>query len=272
LIAAGRNEEALATMHERIIANPDSGEELIEGIKLASSMGLTQQALEWNEDLLSIRPFDIEAMTQRLEEALVWNKKVLELEPKDVELRLRLAQLEEWTGDVDAAMKQRQWLVANHPSAANDRELLRLAELNWDSATAAETLHRIARATPLTTEELMKLVKLYEQDGRPDLAADALEEMLGGDNDAMILRELATLHTFHIKYEEALAAWEQFANRFGRSAEESLNRMEMLWRLKRPEEAAKIAEQIDQFNSGGASQYQIRSHSVHQMADGFYSL
>ena len=266
LIAAGRNEEALATMYERIVANPDSGEELIEGITLATSMGLTQQALEWNEDLLRIRPFDIEAMTrqidfevasQRLEEALVWNKKALEQEPLNVELRLRLAQLEEWNGDADAAMKQRQWLAANHPSAANDRELLRLAELNWDSATAAETLHRIARATPLTTEEIMKLVKLYEQDGRPDLAALALEEMMGGDNDAMLLRELATLHTFHIKYEEALAAWDQFANRFGRSAEESLNRMELLWRLKRPEEATVIAQQINQFNSSGATQYQL---------------
>ena len=266
LIAAGRNEEALATMYERIVANPDSGEELIEGIKLASSMGMTQQALEWNEDLLRIRPFDVEAMVRqvdfevassRLEEALVWNKKVIEQEPDNVEYVLRLAQLEEWTGNVDAAMKQRLWLAKNHPSAANDRELLRLAELNWDSKTAAETLHRIARTTPLTSEELLKLVKLYEQDGRPDLGAAALEEMLGGENDAMILRELASLHIHHIKYDEALAAWEQFANRFGRSAEESLNRMELLWRLKRPEEAAVVAEQINQFNSNGASQYQL---------------
>ena len=266
LIAAGRNEEALATMYERIIANPDSGEELIEGITLASNMGMTQQAMEWNEELLQIRPFDIEAMVRqvdfevasgRLEEALAWNKIVIEQEPHNVEFVLRLAQLEEWTGDVDAAMKQRQWLASNHPSAANDRELLRLAELNWDSKTAAETLHRIARATPLTTEELMKLVKLYEQDGTPDLAAAALEEMLGGDNDAMILRELASLHTHHIKYDEALAAWNQFASRFGRSAEESLNRMELLWRLKRPEEALAIADHINQFNSNSASQYQL---------------
>ena len=266
LIAAGRNEEALATMYERIVANPDSGEELIEGIKLARSMGLTQQALEWNEELLRIRPFDIEAMVRqidfevasnRLEDALAWNRKVLEQEPSNEEYVLRLAQLEEWTGDPEAAMKARQWLAANHPSAANDRELLRLAELNWDAKTAAETLHKIARATPLTTEELLKLVRLYEQDGRPDLAAGALEEMLGGDNDAMILRELAALHLHHVKYEEALATWDQFASRFGRSAEETLHRMELLWRLERPDEAVALADQINQFNSNGASQYQL---------------
>lgn len=267
LIAAGRNEEAMATMFERIAANPESGEELIEGIQLASGFGMTQQAMEWNEALLRIRPFDIEAMSrqidyalasQRLEEALVWNKKILEQEPKNQQYNVRLAQLEEWNGNVDAAMKQRVWLAANFPSAANDRELLRLAELNWDSQTAAETLHRIARATPLTTEEIMKLVKLYEQDGTPWLAASALEEMLDGTkDDAMLLRELASLHTRHVKYEEALAAWEQFADRFGRSAEESLNRMELLWRLKRPEEAVAVTDQINQFNSNGANQYQL---------------
>jgi len=266
LIAAGRNEEALNTMYERIAANPDSGDELVEGINLASSMGLTQQASEWNEELLRIRPFDIEAMVrqvnyslgnQRLEEGLVWSKKILEQEPLDPVHRLRLARLEEWNGNVDAAMKQRQWLSENNPSVANDTELLRIAELNWDSLIAASALHRISKTRQLSTEEIYKLVELYEQDGSPQLAASALEGMLGGDNDAMILRKLAELHTYHSDYNEALAAWESFSDRFGRSAEESLNRMELLWRLKRPQEALLAAAYIDQFNSSAASQYQL---------------
>ncbi len=266
LIAAGRNEEALNTMFERIAANPNSGEELLEGITLATSMGLTQQAMEWNEELLALRPYDLDAMdrqvsfalaSKRLDEALVYSKRILEQDPLNPAGRLRVAQLEEWTGNVDNAMKQRKWLASNNPSVANDRELLRLAELNWDSLTAATALHRIARIHPLSTEELQKLVKLYEQDGSPQLAAAALEEMMGGANDAMLLREIATLHTTHLKYDEALASWEQFANRFGRSAEESLNRMELLWRLKRPDEAAALTDQITQFNSNIASQYQL---------------
>ncbi len=266
LIASGRNEEALATIFERIAANPNSGEELIEGITLAASMGMTQQAMEWNETLLEIRPYDIDAMARQIDfalasnrqkEALAWNKKYLEQDPHSTKYQLRLAQLFEWTGDVDSAMKQRQVLASQYPSLENDRELLRLAELNWDSATAAETLHRIGLTNPLSTEELMQLVRLYEQDGTPELAAAAIEEMLGGSNDAMLLRELASLHTYHVKYEEALATWETFAARFGRTAEESLNRMELLWRLKRPSEAVAVADQIDQFNSSSATEYQL---------------
>jgi|GEM_PF-6090000 len=67
LIASGRNEEALATIYDRIAANPDSGEELIEGITLAASIGKTQQAMEWNEELLRIRPFDIDAMARQID-------------------------------------------------------------------------------------------------------------------------------------------------------------------------------------------------------------
>ena len=266
LVAAGRNEEALNTMFERLAANPGSGEDLTEAVALASSMGLTQQAAEWNEELLRVRPFDIEAMTrqvnfslgtQRLADGLEWSKKILEQEPLDPVHRLRVARLEEWNGNVNDAMLQRQWLSENDPSIENDKELLRVAELNWDSLTAANALHRISKSSQLGTEDILRLVKLYEQDGSPYLAADALQGMLGGNNDAMILRELASLHTRHTHYEEALAAWELFAGRFGRSAEESLNRMELLWRLKRPEESLAVTDQITQFNSNAASQYQL---------------
>ena len=61
LIAAGRNEEAIATMFERIADNPDSGEVLIEGITLAVSTGMTQQAMEWNEEFLAHRIFSYES-------------------------------------------------------------------------------------------------------------------------------------------------------------------------------------------------------------------
>jgi len=258
LIAAGRNDEAMAAMHERIAANPNSGEELEEGIQLARSVGYSQQAGEWNEQLLAIRPFDIAAMrlqvefslaNQRLKEALDWSKKVLEQEPYEIAHRIRVAQLEEWNGNVDNAMQQRQWIAEHKPGLENDRELIRLAELNWDSKIAADALLRISSYKSLTTEEVQKLVKLYEQDGSPQLAAKALEGMMDGKNDAMLLRELASLHAYHSNYNEALAAWDQFASRFGRSAEESLNRMELLWRLKRPTEALAAADKMSSIDN-----------------------
>jgi len=266
LVAAGRNDEALATLHERIAAKPNDHGLLLEGIQLASGMGLTAQAQEWNETILETDTTNLDAMSRqvdyalsnkRINEALVWSKKILDADPYSYNARLRVAQLEEWTGNVDNAMRQRVKLAQDHPSLDTERELVRLAELNWDSLTAAKALQRISKRKTLSTEEIQKLVALYEADGQPKLAIAALRDMMGGTEDAMILRELAVLQTRHIMYEPALATWEEFADRFGRSAEESLSRMELLWRLRRPEEAVAVTEQIDQFNTGSASQYQL---------------
>lgn len=268
LMAAGRNEEALQTVYERIASDPDSAEILLEGIALASGMGLTAQSLEWNEQLLTIRPFDIEAIqrqvsfsmaSNQLAGALEWTKKLIDLEPADRTHRLRLAQLEEWNGNIQNAQDQRQWLSDRSPTADNDRELIRLAQLNWDSATAADTLRRMAQREPLNSENVIKLVKLYEQDGRPDEAALALQEMLVDSKlQAMLLRELASLHKRHYKFRESLQTWESFAARFGRSGEESLNRMELHWRLKQPLKAVEVSKGLEEQFISSASAYQLK--------------
>ena len=268
LLAAGRNEEALQTLHERIRAQQDSAELLIEGTALASSMGLTQQAKEWNTALLAIRPFDIDAMqrqidlalaNQQQDEARFWAEKLIDIDPLNKDHRLKLAQLEEWSGNIPAAQEHREWLATYHPTTANDQELVRLAELNWDAATAANALRRIAGREQLSTENIMKLVKLYEQDGRPDLASRALSDMMnGGQKDAILLREQAALHKRHKEYAESLQAWQTFATRYGQSSESSINQMELQWRLKRETQAVAAAANVEPQYLGNATDYQLK--------------
>ncbi len=272
LLAAGRNEEALQTVHARMIADPDSAELLLEGINLASGMGLTAQAMTWNERLLEIRPYDLEGMqrqidfslaTSQLGSALQWARKGVELDPFDKEARVKLAQLEEWNGNVQDAQQQRVWLASNYPSTANDIELIRLSELNWDSATAAKTLQKMAKRQPISHENILKLVALHEADGRPDLAAQALVDLQnGGAMDAMLIRELATLNKRHGKWKESLQAWQTFAARYGRSSEESVNRMELHWRLDQPELALDAAGMVSETYLASASTYQLELMST----------
>ena len=268
LVAAGRNEEALQTLQERLRAEPNSGELLVEGITLAKNMGLTAQAMAWNENFLALRPFDIDAMqrqinfalaSKQLNIALLWSQTLVDVDPLNKAHHLKLAQLEEWNGNIKAAQDQRLWLANNHPTTANDHELIRLAELNWDAVTAANALRRIAKREPLNTENIMKLVGLYEQDGRPDLAARALEDMqTGGQRDAMLLRELAALHKRGRHYQESLVAWQTFASRFGTSSEESINRMELNWRLKQESQAVAAAVTVEPQYLTNATAYQLK--------------
>jgi hypothetical protein len=268
LLAAGRNEEAMFAFRQRLAREPDDTLLLLEGIELANSLGMTEQSQVWNEDLLSLVPDDLDAIGRQIDftlangdisGALLWSRKMIEQDPQNKDYRVRLAQLEEWNGNVANAMQQRQWLAQHRPSMQNDRELIRLAELNWDAGVAADAMRRVATREPLNSEGIMKLVGLYEQDGRPDLAADALTEMMQtSDRQAMLLRELASLHRRHSDYEQSLAAWQQFAERFGRSGEESINRIELHSRLDQTELALDVADGVENYHLGGATAKQLR--------------
>jgi len=141
LLAAGRNEEALLAFRERLNANEGDTSLLLEGIDLATSLGMNTQAQEWNETLLLYRPSDLDALNRQinyslgdgqLSDALFWARKLVDNDPQNNNYRVKLAQLEEWNGNPKEAMQQRQWLAEHRPSMQNDRELIRLAELNWD--------------------------------------------------------------------------------------------------------------------------------------------
>ena len=271
LLAAGRNEEAVVAFRERLAADADNTELLLEGIELSSALGITDQAQEWNERLLTYVPDDIDAMNRQvnysiaagdLNTALTWARKMVDNDPQNNQTRVKLSQLEEWNGNIDNAMQQRQWLAVHRPSMQNDRELIRLAELNWDSRVAADAMRRVASREPLNSEGVLKLVALYEQDGRPDLAADALNEMMQSSyaqagSQAMLLRELAALHRRHSDFENSLKAWEQIADRFGRSGEESINRMELHWRLNQTDGALAAAKGVDKYSLANATKQQL---------------
>jgi len=81
--------------------------------------------------------------------------------------------------------------------------------------------------------------------------------MQTSDLQAMLLRELAALHKRHSEFESSLLAWEQFAERFGRSSEESINRMELHWRLGQAESALNVATGVEKQFLGSATKQQL---------------
>jgi len=138
LLAAGRNDEALIAFQQRLAASASDIDLLLEGIELATGMGFSGQAQEWNETLLALQPDNLDAINRQinytlankdLAAALGFARQLVNYDPQDKTHRTRLAQLEEWNGNVGNAMRQRQWLAEHRPSMQNDREQNRLAEL-----------------------------------------------------------------------------------------------------------------------------------------------
>lgn len=268
LRAAGRNEDALQALRERLAFEPNSAELLQEAIALARQMGLRIDAMDWNSRLLKIRPYDLAAMkrqiqfaqsTRQLEDARYWARRALAQQPDDAALHQQLAQLEEWTGNPEAALPHWNWLAKHAPNERTLRERARLAELTWQLGVAAEALDQLASRQPLSDTDLLKMMDLYEQDGRPSEAAAALQRyMAKHGTSATLQRQVALLHQRHLDYDNALAGWEELAASYGHSDEETLNRMELHWRLKQPELALQIAERLRDVDTAKASEFQLK--------------
>lgn len=268
LIAAGDNEEALRRIAIRINNQPKNEALLREGIVLARQLGKVEQAAAWNNLLVQVNPTDIDAINAQIDLALVssdfvsakkWANHAVDVKPNSKDARMRLAQVSEWSGDPIAAQRQWQWIAANHPNSENLGQLVRLAELNRETDIAATNLRKLLLLTPTDDEKIERLVKLYELEGKPLAAASLLNELQAKSGiRAYTQRELARLYQRHVLFPESLGAWDMFAEKFGRGTDETLNRMELLWRLKKPEPAAQIAKHlIGTSNASEATKYQI---------------
>ncbi|MFK7853983.1 MAG: tetratricopeptide repeat protein [Granulosicoccus sp.] len=275
LVAAGRNREAFERVRVSIAEDSDNMQALAEGIELALSLGESEQALLWNTRWLDKYPKDNLAMERQsdlalaaadLTLALQWAKHQVELEPNSLSARVRLAQVSEWSGFPESALMHWQWLskASNEPSLAQRKEALRqvvrLGALLLEPATAALALRELSLFDALGDDQILQLVGLYELDGRPWEAATAIQDMivLHGASP-FYLRTLAALEYRHKRYEQSLAAWDQYVEKLGPDSDSTLARMELLWRLDRVDEAAVVAQQL-KGNSllSQASDYQLR--------------
>ena len=73
------------------------------------------------------------------------------------------------------------------------------------------------------------------------------------------LRALASLQQRHLNFRASIDAWEQFAQAFGASSEETLSRMELHWRLNELWRAAGLAARFDGSALGDkATDYRLR--------------
>ncbi len=268
LIASGKNELAFERIVERIQSRPNDITLLRDGVFRANQLGKTKYAKQWNERLLEIDPTDIDfvnmqvsiALSDRdLEKAAKWSKHAVDLSPEDKNARLKWAQVSEWSGNPVAAQNQWAWLSDRFPDKEYISQLIRLASLNRDTGVAAPAMRKLLLLSPNDNNKLAQMVELYELEGLPGRAAGVLEELqvkTGGSPFAQ--RALAKLHQRHKSYQKSLNAWNLYATKYGQSAEETLNRMELHWRLNQPDESAEIAKNLlGTSHVSEASEFQI---------------
>ncbi len=254
LVANGNNQLAFDRIAKRIASHPNDITLLRDGVFKANQLGKTSYAIQWNERLLKIDYTDIESVDMQIALALAdrdlakaanWSKHAVVLSPNNKGARLKLAQVSEWNGDPVAAQKEWAWLSERYSDHDYLSQLIRLATLNRDTATAATAMRKSLLLSPNDNQKMARMIELYELEGLPDKAAEVLIELeRKPEGSRYAQRALAKLYKKHSSYSKALDAWDDYATKYGRSTEETLNRMELNWRLNQPDESASIARDL----------------------------
>ncbi|MFK7994631.1 MAG: tetratricopeptide repeat protein [Granulosicoccus sp.] len=268
LVAAGRSQEAFNRMRrqlsQQLASKPELDEaldqQLAKGVTLARELGKTERALEWNTHRLTVNPDSKELLALQgelalavadLSLALKSAKRSVSLSPESVDAREQLARVSEWAGKpVEAS---RQWLWLSNPDKQRDetmrrqalREVVRLGSVTFQSAVAARALRELTLLESPIEEDVLKLVALYEQEGLPGEASDALNDiMLVHGQSPFVQRTLAIHDHRHKRYAASLEAWQRYASSYGNSGEAVVYQMELLWRMDKPEAAVEIAHKL----------------------------
>ncbi|MFK7892819.1 MAG: tetratricopeptide repeat protein, partial [Granulosicoccus sp.] len=260
LVGAGRGSEAYQRMKQRLDQGTPGSEALEKGIELARQLGESKQALVWNSMLLAHDPQDLQAMSLQVELALAnfdlplaieVAEQLTSLQPHNSDVRIRLAEITEWNGDLIRSAEHWQWLSRKQNQPDNEKRLHALSQVVrisadlYDTASAALALRELTLLSRPDDQQIKDLARLYSLDGKPRQASTALKDIsvLHGPS-AMAIRTLAEHEYDYSNYTESLAAWTEYEKHFGRTTDSLLNRIELLWRLDRKSESAAVADEL----------------------------
>lgn len=263
LLGAAGNRDALVNRYAAKIESGDRSKETLDrGIVAAIGHQKLHVAQQWNNLLLEhfpdavqawVNQYDISLALSELPQALTAARTLVDLQPDVAEQRIRLARVAEWSGDPEGATKHWLWLSERFPTSQVLTELTRLSIMTRQPTIAAEALRRSAMQSRPSTEQLTQLIDAYELEGRPDRAAQVIEELMARyGSDAATLIRLAKLHEHHVNFGKAAEVWARYDDIHAPSVQSQLHRMEVSWRLNKAEAAKGFAKNAVRLAAGDA--------------------
>jgi tetratricopeptide (TPR) repeat protein len=157
----------------------DEARQLEDAGDWAGALALYNEALaETQDDPTALSGAAVAAMVlKRYDEALVFQERLAAADPDDVQIRVELGfnLLNHQARPADAAVVMRQ-AVALDPSAKNLTFLAQALDRSGETGEAEAALRKAISADPAYGYSYTQLVRLLEEEGRPDDAARVMEQ------------------------------------------------------------------------------------------------
>ena len=190
LVGVGKADEAVERIAVRINQNSKNTELLERGVSIALQASKPRQAFTWNSMLLNLKPENKGAQTRQSELALTindlplalrWYRHRLKHNPSDIPLRIKLAEITEWSGQPHKALKIWQSVVSQSDVGSSRstvqalKQIVRLAAMTIQPREGAEALRQLSMIEQPSDADVLQLVQFYKLNGESELASIALK-------------------------------------------------------------------------------------------------
>jgi polysaccharide biosynthesis protein PelB len=247
---------AIKYLDEYLTSYPENKYFLETAVSINSMLGNLEKETYWNKKLwlhhgqrnekITLRQLDLELALGHLQHARKFSYRLVSIRPGNKKYRLRLAQLEEWTGHPVAAQKQWKILAKTSKVPYEDEQVLRLAIMNFDEQSTVDALNEISKNRKLTKEEMLEKVYSYERQGEPIFSQIALDEYLSenpDDKEKWFI--LAGLYENQNDYDGAVKTWGRIEQYFGDETQAAIRQVELHWDYQQHEKAYFKAISLD---------------------------
>ncbi|MGI9292530.1 MAG: tetratricopeptide repeat protein [Pseudomonadales bacterium] len=236
-----QRERALELYSEYLSSVGNDVDMLSGAARLAIDVGDKPRAQQYLRHMLANLSDDANAMLQARDLALALGdlrlavnaaQKYSRLRPADWRQREKLAQIYEWNGMPEQALKQWRKLIDQHPTKKNLQHTRFLATALYDYETVQYILDTTGKRRALAADELSLLVSTYEKRGDPGAGVKYLRSYVQRQpKQRTAWLGMAYLQERMQDLQGALATWRNIDQRFGLSVQESQTLASLLWSL-----------------------------------------
>jgi len=247
LLGASQSDAAMHALRGWLKQFPSDSQLLGIGIQIALGNNLPQQAQKWGRLRLSQEPSTSAALARQLQIELAAGDQdaafrlaqlLVHRNPRDLKQRERLAQLAEWSGRPELALREWVNLALRTRKRSYLHRALTMAPQLYEMELLAKLLGFVAKRGRLTNAELLSLVETYEGIAEPEQLVAILDDYLHRFPDHReAWQALAEVHERRGDLPAALATLEHVSSSFGSSLSALTHRAALLWEMQKPEQA-----------------------------------
>lgn len=251
-LAANQLDNSLQWYQQLIATHQNAKDFLPFAVAIAQKHGASALAQQWHAKLLALQPQNIKLLQQQiafemaipnLPEALKLSQQWQQLSPTDMQAHLKIANLAQWTGNVDTALTEWFWLYNHVDQATYMPNIVALATARYKFEPVANVFTQLAQQRPLSAAETTTWLEAIQKSGMRDAGSSILQDYVSRyPKEAQVWQALVTVLDQSDRTDAAITTLQSMEQHFKPTVEQRLKHVALLTKLGRIPDAWQVLQ------------------------------